>query len=657
MIDIDQKNFSDDTLTQADTALWRAFPARSIKRVLFVAPPDTQKERFNFAVAKRGRYSNYPPYGVGVIATHLRRDAIEVKILNLNAEMLKVAREVARKEDFDFDVVVTEKLQQTIAEFQPDVIGVTCMFAMQQESAKRICAEIARIAPDVPIAAGGVHITNHLAQASTRDALIGNFLSVSFFFLYESEIAFRNFVGVVNGRLPTLKLSQVIFARIEPMLFFTNRKLPEEGEDLDAIPAHDLMTAREIGQNGKIGGFYAFKSPDTLFTTVLSNRGCRAKCTFCSVRSINGVGVRSRSVQSVIDELLMLRHEHGVGHIMWLDDDLLYDERRALTLFNEMVRQNVGITWDCSNGVIAASCTEEVISAAAAAGCIGLCLGVESGNRARLKKIRKPGTIETFLKAAEVVRKYEQIHSRTLLMIAFPGETYAETMDTIKIARDMNLDWNNVNILEPLPNTPIYDQMVADGLLAGTVQEALDDLILLNKARPHVRMDGQKSNSPNDMLARDFKNAFASDLTAQPAKHQWDDIWAYMNFHLNFERLKSERRPGKVLQQARYLRNIADVAAPESALAMYYYGYLVSQVMGTVDPIILARLRARLAASAYWQARFDDFNLSVDDLVTSGGGTAVTIPAAFDVLDRGWLPEEFYLEELASAQAIQQSAR
>tara|TARA_Y100001968_G_scaffold319209_1_gene350424 strand:+ start:184 stop:378 length:195 start_codon:yes stop_codon:yes gene_type:complete len=33
-------------------------------------------ERFNFEVAKRGRYSNYPPYGVGVLATHLRRDAI-----------------------------------------------------------------------------------------------------------------------------------------------------------------------------------------------------------------------------------------------------------------------------------------------------------------------------------------------------------------------------------------------------------------------------------------------------------------------------------------------------------------------------------------------------------------------------------------------------
>ena len=29
-----------------------------------------------------------------------------------------------------------------------------------------------------------------------------------------------------------------------------------------------------------------------------------------------------------------------------------------------MVKQNIGITWDCTNGVIASSCTDEIIEAA-----------------------------------------------------------------------------------------------------------------------------------------------------------------------------------------------------------------------------------------------------------------------------------------------------
>jgi hypothetical protein len=70
----------DDVWTHIETALWRSFPQRSVRRVLFVAPPDAQRERFSVGVAKRGRYHNYPPYGVAVVASHLRRDGVEVQI-------------------------------------------------------------------------------------------------------------------------------------------------------------------------------------------------------------------------------------------------------------------------------------------------------------------------------------------------------------------------------------------------------------------------------------------------------------------------------------------------------------------------------------------------------------------------------------------------
>ena len=56
-------------------------------------------------------------------------------------------------------------------------------------------------------------------------------------------------------------------------------------------------------------------------------------------------------------------------------------------LFNEMIKNNLNITWDNTNGVIA-SCTEELMTAADA-GCIGLTVGMESGNREILRKNQK----------------------------------------------------------------------------------------------------------------------------------------------------------------------------------------------------------------------------------------------------------------------------
>jgi len=46
-----------------------------------------------------------------------------------------------------------------------------------------------------------------------------------------------------------------------------------------------------------------------------------------------------RDYMNVVDEIQVLVERHGVGHLMWLDDDLLKDERRALAMFNEIVRR------------------------------------------------------------------------------------------------------------------------------------------------------------------------------------------------------------------------------------------------------------------------------------------------------------------------------
>ena len=35
----------------------------------------------------------------------------------------------------------------------------------------------------------------------------------------------------------------------------------------------------------------------------------------------------------------MLKNDFGVNHIMWLDDDFLYDKKEAYNLFNKMIQK------------------------------------------------------------------------------------------------------------------------------------------------------------------------------------------------------------------------------------------------------------------------------------------------------------------------------
>lgn len=599
-------------LAAVDQELTRIFPNRKIKRALFVIPPDADPSLFNYDTAKRGRYWNYPPYGVGAIASHLRNEGIEVNVINLNNEILKACAKTKTADEFNFDRVWQEALVAALVRYGPDLVGLSCMFSQTHNSTVNVLREIKRLYPSLPVAIGGVHITNCLISAKTTDSFMDDMRQVDFFFSYESELAIKTFVNVVNRKTSAAELLQVMFNSSSTKFSFLNKRATPDGKDLDIIPALDLMKLDEISNYGKIGSFYSLKPAGTRFATVLSNRGCRARCTFCSVRNFNGGGVRQRSVQSVIDELLILKNEYNIGHVMWLDDDFLKGEERAIELFNQMVKQNVGITWDCTNGVIAASCTDQLMAAAAASGCLGINIGMESGNREILKQIRKPGTVETFLEASQVLKKYPQINARVFLMIGFPNETYRQILDTINVALEMNLDWYNVTILQPLPNTPLFDSMVAQGL----IKDVKFDEIRYNSGAygKHRKMAYERNI---DMLATDFKDAFTEEnLDRVPARDELDDIWAYMNFHLNFRRLFREDRPVKLRQQIAYVQNITDLVAPENAFAMYFLGYLQHKLNGKIEIETIEKLDGHLTGSDYWQTRFADFKLGVDDLKT-----------------------------------------
>ncbi len=589
----------DGVAARAAALLRRAFPKGRIERVLLVNPPDADDTLFQYDTARRGRYTNYPPYGLAVLATALRDAGVDVRICNLNHAVLTACRSSAGPDDFDFNAVWQSTLDRAIAAFRPDLIGLTCMFTMTHASLRNVCARAA--ASGAPLAIGGVHVSNDVER------ILDDLPDVSFAFLREGEVAFRTLVQVVAGHAGVGDLGQVIMVDGDARLRF-HRPLQPAVEDINIIPAYDLCDVERLSEVGTIGAFYCFKPAGTRFATVLSNRGCRAQCTFCSVRNFNGKSVRQRAVDSVLDELQLLHEVYGVGHVMWLDDDLLKDHARAIALFNGIVRRGLDLTWDATNGVIAASCTDEVIAAAADSGCIAINIGMESGNPGILRQVRKPGTVRNFLAAAEVLRRYERIHASVFLMVGFPGETMAMIQDTINVAREMDLDWYRVSQLQPLPNTPIYDAMVAQGLIAPVGSRELRFMGGAYGKQAEIEQ-GKR------MATADFEDAFAGiPLDAVPTPDQLTDVWFYTNYHLNFHRLFTEARATKIDQLLRHLHVLCDVISPENGFALYFIGYLQHKHHGRIEPEIIARLAQRLDTSPFWRDRFSAFGLSLDDL-------------------------------------------
>lgn len=574
------------------------FP-RGIKKVLWITPPDADASLFRVDTALRGRYTNYPPYGLGLLSAQARAHGVQSQILNLNHLVLKEAHSPG----FNFDRVWQSSIEGAVSRFKPDLIGVTCMFTMTHESFKSVCKFASGF--KIPIALGGVHVSNDLEHVMKEIPW------ADFAFLKEADHSFPLFLEFVSGKIKKEELAQVAIrvrmGETSQLAIFSKETQPTP-QEMDILPDYNLMDLKEYSSMGTIGAFYCFKPKDTTFATVLSNRGCRARCTFCSVRNFNGSGVRQRSIESVIEELKYLKNEQGVGHIMWLDDDLLFDQARAIRLFNEMVRQNLNLTWDATNGVIAFSCTKEMIDAASKSGCIALNIGMESGNAKILNEIKKPGKVDTFLRAAEVLRAHPEIFSSVFLMIGFPGETLKMIMDTLEVGRQMDLDWYRIAQLQPLPNTPIYDAMIAQGLIKQL--ETSETRFMAGAYGKQVDIEGGQR-----LATQNFREAFGSiGLDQIPTAAQIEDIWFYLNYHLNFKRLFNEKRPLKIAQQQAMLRAVSDIIAPENGFALYFLGYLQKREGGAIDPEIISRLEQKLKSSPYWRDRLAAFGLDLSHL-------------------------------------------
>jgi radical SAM superfamily enzyme YgiQ (UPF0313 family) len=589
-----------------ETILDRLFPG-PVQRILLVVPPDGDERMFDLDTALRQRYYNHPPYGFGIIAALLRREGYDVDLLNLNLVLLEAAR--ADPLGFDYESAINTPFVQRLDAFSPDLVALTGMYSQSHAALSDTCQRVRTHCPKTPIALGGVHPTSAYEDPLTRQALLSDMAEVDLLFLHEAEYALLDLLRAVNRKGSIEQLGQLVMRDgKDKAIHITPLRRPHGGE-LDVIPAFDLMSLDRLGQAGRVGAFYALKDRGARFATSQLGRGCRFDCSFCSVRNFNGVGVRGRSVSSVVDELACLVEEHGVDHVVWLDDDFLADEKRAIDLFDGILNRGLKFTWDCSNGIVAASVTEALASGAAASGCIGVYLGVETGSPVLLKEVRKPGRPHHFLRAADILRRHPSIHLRAFLIIGFPSETLGMIQETLDLAQAMDLDWCHVNMFQPLPSTKLFTTVAERDK-----KSAIDFIDIRFNSGAYGKQSHTGKRQAANFLS-DFENAFAGrSMDAHPTRDELADIWTYINFHVNFQRLFRENRPVKIEQNHRYISNIVECVDPNNAFAIYFKAYLSWRQNGNVEAQDITRLNALLAAKPEWVDRFKDFGLALDDL-------------------------------------------
>ncbi|WP_457641672.1 tRNA (N6-isopentenyl adenosine(37)-C2)-methylthiotransferase MiaB [Persephonella sp.] len=220
----------------------------------------------------------------------------------------------------------------------------------------------------------------------------------------------------------------------------------------------------------------------TAYVTVM--RGCDKKCTYCIVPYTRGKE-RSRRIGEILQEVQWLV-EDGVKEIHLIGQNVtaygkdLGDVRFTELLYEvakvegvERIRFTTGHPRDLDEDTIKAMADIPQI-------CEHLHLPIQAGSDRILKAMDRGYTQKEYLEKIELLKKYiPDISLSTDIIVGFPGETYEDYLETIKVLKEVEYDQVFAFKYSPRPGTPAAElPMTEDPRI---LSKWLNELILMQK--------------------------------------------------------------------------------------------------------------------------------------------------------------------------------
>lgn len=411
-------------------------------RVLLVNPP--------YPVFPDDPKHASPPLGLAYMAAVLEQRHNPVRIVDCVVEGFDTEIEQGHRVVYGLP---TNQLLHIIAEYQPDVIGISCVFSTLDSIVKDLAGCIKREFPEIIIVLGGTHATVMAEQLVRRP-------SIDYVVRGEGDYAFPKLVEHLEQKRQVETISNLTWLDNGQV-----HSTPQEFiQDIDKLP---LPARHLLNMEGyiRIGHLQGLTKKGARATTLITSRGCPAKCVFCSIHTVWGRKFRAHSPEYVLNEMQQLRDEYGIEHLVFEDDNLTLDRARAEAIFRGMIDRQFGFSWTAPNGVALWTLDDDLLALMQKSGCHWLTLGVESGDPETLREIiHKP---LQFGKIDQVVSTCKRLKIRTtaFFVIGLPGETMQSMRCSMKYAENLDVDSLCISIATPYPGTPLYEICEQEGYL------------------------------------------------------------------------------------------------------------------------------------------------------------------------------------------------
>lgn len=426
-------------------------------KLLYINPPKNPNIRYR---------ENIMPLSLLYLGAVARRQC-ETKILDL-----KVANKDG-EENFCSEVA------REIVDYNPDIVGITCLFSGDIINVMNIAAQVKKIRANIIVMIGGMHPTLFAREIITYckdiDIVImgeGEETTIRLLKAISDGSDFSGIDGIVyrrDGKYPLLTTYDMNNELLQPIQEYNICCVPktEYIQNVDCLPAPAYELFHFEDYYCDTSDWY---NPDHvpingLVVPILTSRSCPNCCNFCSMNEVMGLKYRARSAQSVIDEMSFLYNKYNIRYFRVMDDNFTLDKRRTIQICNGIISKNMKIAIECFSGLFINSLDDEVIDALVSAGLIKAAIGIESGSDyIRNQIVGKHLRREKIYSTVQSFERYPKVYLQGMFIIGFPEDTEETIQDSLDMIKELDLDDISFGTLVPLPGTRLFEQCRSENL-------------------------------------------------------------------------------------------------------------------------------------------------------------------------------------------------
>lgn len=403
----------------------------------------------NIKGVKGGINRIQPPLGLAYISSYLKQNNQEVIVRDTAIEGYDNITDIDSKMCLIGESI--ENIRTFLSLNNPDIIGISVLFANLMDSVHQVSNIAKQINPNVVICVGGNHITNVIRDYQNNIDDLKNITNtnIDYYFIGESEKTFCDFVL-------KKELSGVCFWNKDRFVINENKN--------GFLNVSELLKpdweSFNMEKYFSVGLFHSAQSYSNRVLPVMASRGCPEKCQFCTTPLTWGSKVRWNNVKRIYEEIKFGVEKFKIGEIQFQDDTLTANLKHLYELCISL--EEFKLPWCTPNGIKINYHQKnqfEMFSKMKKSGCYQTTFACESGSQRVLDEIVMKNIKAESFKENIQKAKDSGLFVHTFWIVGFPGETRKEMELTIEKASESNADSFSLAIFNPLPGTPLYHKV------------------------------------------------------------------------------------------------------------------------------------------------------------------------------------------------------